>query len=97
MTTKSGNLMLSEDTGFLYVIKMPNASLFDVLECGWIGSAHWPEDMGAAPEWFWSDLEECQDWWDFEQDQQDQRDQRARHELRLRMDEYESMCCGDVR
>ncbi len=86
--------MLSEDIGFLYVVKMPSASLFEVLECGWIGTAHWPEDMGAAPEWFWADLEECQDWWDFEQDQQDQRDQRARHELRLKTDEYYSMCVG---
>lgn len=80
------------DSGSIYVRAMPDATLFDTLNCGLLAYPRWPAELGEEPAWFDHELDQLCDW--VEIDDEVMR-QEAAHEQSLRREEYFATCIGD--
>jgi hypothetical protein len=52
------------ESGVVMLAAMPNAYLFDSIELGFVGWHHWPAELGPEPDWLWSEIRQCIDWWE---------------------------------
>ena len=59
MTYFTRHLRLDEESGDLSIRRMPDAELFDYVECGHADWPFWPECLGYEPAWFWPECLEA--------------------------------------